>query len=1003
PEDVTAVTVLGQLFASGATVDWTAFYTAHAATRVDLPTYAFQRRRYWVDALAGGADITAAGLDAPQHPLLKAALTLADSDGVVLTGRLSPQEHSWAAENDVLGTALFPTAGFAELILAAGVFVGCDGVSELNTTVPLVLSEHQVPALQVSLAPAGEDGSRTVSVHSQGKDADAPSTLHATATLTAAPQPPSAELTQWPPPGASVVDADEARAALLKRGYGHGPALNALAALWRRGGEVFAEVTLPPEQESTAEGFTVHPVLWEAAALLRHLLADADEGTSLPLQWTQVSRHAPGASTLRVRAARTAAADATDAVSLDLADPVGAPVLSVRSVTSAPLTQDTLALATGVRPDVLFRPQWQDVSPPPGAPTKETWAVLGTGQPSTLGHSPAPLYADIDSFAQAFTGGDAPEQTVLLSYAPAEDASGDVLSDTRTVLERVRSALQSWSADPRLAAARLVVVTEGAVSASGTAGLAQAALRGLVASAQAENPGRFALVDLDGSEASRTALPAALALLREGETDVALHEGQPLVLRLTAADTTIPASDTVTIRPAATTGTGTTGTSRPLLADGTVLVTVGTGGHGLPLARHLVDHHDVRQLLLACDPAAPAPDVSGLRERGAHVSVHTCDLTSRPDLARVIAAVPDEHPLTAVVHTALTPANGLFEAMTHDRVETALLPRAGAAWHLHELTRGTDLAAFVLLSSSTGLLHGVGQANQAAAATFLNALAHYRRAQNLPALSLAYGPWSTGHEDTPDAAQRQRAAELGTPYLDTGEGLGLFDQALTMTGGGDSGESVLVPLRLDRGALHARPEELPAVLRAIVRIPRTTTADTGRQLRRRLLSLTASERGRQLLDLVRAQVAAVLGHTSVAAVEPERAFKDLGFDSLAAVELRRRLDRITGLSLSATLVFDHPNSRAAADYIDGLILPEDGEGPAQEVLGEVDRLEALLSALTTEAAGPDQERITSRLEALLRNWHDAREGAAPNESGADYESATDEELFDVLDSELGIA
>ncbi|MDQ1041758.1 acyl transferase domain-containing protein/acyl carrier protein [Streptomyces sp. V3I8] len=1054
PEDVTVLTALGGLFASGAAVDWDAFYAGHGAERVELPTYAFQRERYWLDALAGGTDLSAAGLEAPRHPLLKAALTLADGDGLVLTGRLSPREHPWATGHDVLGTALFPPAALAELVLAAGAYAGCESIGELHTTAPLVLSGDQMPALQVTLAPAGEDGSRTVRVHSRSPHPHIPATVHATATLAGGPPPAPADLTQWPPPGASALDTGEARAALLAHGYGAGPAPDALTALWRRGDEVFAEVTLAPELHTGTEDFTVHPVLWEAATLLRHLLPGAGEGPSLPLHWRQVSRHAPGATTLRVRAARTtgtdtgtepsavSAASAASAVSLDLADTAGTPVLSVASLTCAPLTPDTLAAATGVRPDVLLYPQWQDAAAPAGAPAHPSWAVLGQDPLRALGDSPAPLHADIDSFAQHLTGQDTPGQDtpgqmLLLGAAPGQDAPGDVLAAARTVLEHVRAALHSWAGDPRLATARLVVVTEGAVSAHSATGLAQAAVRGLVTAAQAENPGRFALVDLDGSAASRAALPAALALLDEGESDVALHEGRPLVCRLTPADTTpapaapvAPASatpapaasgsglSTASGLAAAGTGFGAVGEAGPLPAHGTVLVTVGVDGHGLPLARHLIGHHGVRRLLLACDPAAPAPDVSGLRESGAHIDVHTCDLTSRAALAGVLAAVAHEHPLTAVVHTALTPANGLLEAMTRDRVESALLPRAGAAWHLHELTAGQDLAAFVLLSSSTGLLHGAGQANQAAAATFLDALARHRRAQGLPALSLAYGPWAT-HEDAPDAAQRRRAAELGTPYLDTGEGLALFDHALTTTGtatttgtgsGSDSGsgEGVVVPLRLDRGALYARGDDLPAVLRALVRIPRTTpatraTADTGRQLRRHLLTLTAPERGRRLLDLVRAQVAAVLGHPSAGAVEADRAFKDLGFDSLAAVELRRRLERTTGLTLPATLVFDHPNSRAAADHIDALVLPEEDESAARQALGEIDRIEALLGPLSAQSAPGDQERITSRLEALLRTWHDARQDTAPPESGAGYTSATDEELFDVLDSELGIA
>ncbi len=312
-----------------------------------------------------------------------------------------------------------------------------------------------------------------------------------------------------------------------------------------------------------------------------------------------------------------------------------------------------------------------------------------------------------------------------------------------------------------------------------------------------------------------------------------------------------------------------------------------------------------------------------------------CDLTDREAVSRALAAVPAEHPVRAVVHTAATASNGLFEAMDRERVESALLPRAGAAWHLHELTRDHALTAFVLLSSSTGLLHGVGQANQAAAATFLDALARHRRAQGLPALSLAFGPWNTGAVVPEEEVVRAR--ELGIPYLDADEGTELFDRALALAlapTDGSADDEVLFPLRLDHHALRARAEELPAPLRGLVRAPRRPSgADTGRELRRRLSRLSPDERVRRLLDAVRAEVAAVLGHGSGADVDPGKAFQDLGFDSLAAVELRNRLATLTGMTLQPTLVFDHPTPAALAGHLAAAIAPS-GESPSGEESAE---------------------------------------------------------------------
>ncbi|MFR9800454.1 KR domain-containing protein [Streptomyces sp. MS06] len=1006
-EDSTAVTALAELFASGADVDWDGFYAGRDATRTDLPTYAFQRKRYWIDAQAGAGNITSAGLDTADHPLLGAAITLADNDGIVLTGRLSADALAWVGDNDVLGSVLFPTAGFVDLALSAGEHVGCDGLSEFRTEVPLVLTGQTAPTLQVSVGAADESGARRVTVHSRSQDVDTPDVLHGTGTLTTgADASPAADLTVWPPAGALAMDVEEAQRVLFERGYGHGAALGALSALWRRGDEVFAELTLDAEEQA-AEGCAVHPALLEAAGLLRHVAVESDNAATLPRVWTGVSRRASGTATLRACLARTSGADGADSVALDLADAAGDPVLSVRSLTAAPVTEEQLArTAAGTRPNSLYRLTWQDVSQDSAASAVPTWAVLGDPDPRSTGEAHTPSFDGVGAFAEAVERGDTAEQTVLLAARTAAEDSKDVLAGTRSTLDRVREAMHSWVTDLRLGAARLVVVTEGAVAARDARGLTQAALRGLVTSAQAEHPGRFGLVDLDGSTESRAALPAALAVVNAGEPDVAVREGRILVSRLRTVEP-VPRS------PSATSGESTllspsssfSSSSSWAAADGTVVVTVGVEGHGAPLARHLVDHHDVRHLLLLVDESAAVPDTDALEAEGVQVTRRVCDLTDREAVSRALAAVPAEHPVRAVVHTAATASNGLFEAMDRERVESALLPRAGAAWHLHELTRDHSLTAFVLLSSSTGLLHGVGQANQAAAATFLDALARHRRAQGLPALSLAFGPWNTGAVVPEEEVVRAR--ELGIPYLDADEGTELFDRALALAlapTDGSADDEVLFPLRLDHHALRARAEELPAPLRGLVRAPRRPSgADTGRELRRRLGRLSPDERVRRLLDLVRAQVAAVLGHASAATVEPDRAFKDLGFDSLAAVELRRRLDRTTGLSLSATLVFDHPTSRAAAEYIDGLILPDADDSPAQEALGGIDRLEAVLAALASGSAGRDHERITSRLEALLRTWRDTQEGGSADEPTTDYESATDDELFDVLDSELGIA
>ncbi|MEU3572850.1 phosphopantetheine-binding protein, partial [Kitasatospora sp. NPDC036755] len=290
-------------------------------------------------------------------------------------------------------------------------------------------------------------------------------------------------------------------------------------------------------------------------------------------------------------------------------------------------------------------------------------------------------------------------------------------------------------------------------------------------------------------------------------------------------------------------------------------------------------------------------------------------------------------------------------------------------------------------------LHGLGRAAEAAADAHLDALAAERRAAGAPALALALGPWDAGRPA--DEALHARMARFGTPVLTDREALALFDAAL------GTGEPALAALHLDRAALRARAGEPVGPLAGLLGTQGTAAAADaeGARLVRRLLKLPAAEREGALLALVRRHVADVLGLAAPEAVEPDRAFQELGFDSLAAVELRRRLEAATGLRLPATLVFDHPNALATAGLLAVSITPVEAD-PAALLLDDIDRLEAALHALgDADAAHP---RIAARLDALARRWHDAGGPAADGADAVrDTEFASDDELFDILDGELG--
>ncbi len=411
-----------------------------------------------------------------------------------------------------------------------------------------------------------------------------------------------------------------------------------------------------------------------------------------------------------------------------------------------------------------------------------------------------------------------------------------------------------------------------------------AAVRGLVRSAQSEHPGRFLLVDTDSEDVPWGALLAA------DEPQIALRDGVAYAPRLVPAET--PATDDTPDH------------------EGTWLITGGTGGLGALLARHLAEHGHKRLLLVSrSGPAAAGADilVADLAALGCDATVAACDVADRDALEVLLATVPD---LTGVVHAAGVLDDSTLEAMTPGQVHNVLRAKVDAARHLHELTTGLD--AFVLFSSAAAVLGSPGQGNYAAANAYLDALAQQRRADGLPGQSLAWGLWATSSAMTGDlgAGGVQRLNRLGLTALSDEQGLQLFDRALS------TDAPLLVTAGLDTGALQAQARlgTLPTLLRALVRTPQRRRRAGAGSLAQRLAALPEDQWAATISELVREQVAAVLGHDAQA-IDSERTFKDLGFDSLTAVELRNRLKHVTGLALPATLVFDHPTPAASAAFL----------------------------------------------------------------------------------------
>ncbi|MGW7298175.1 type I polyketide synthase [Streptomyces sp. NPDC054829] len=999
PEDIALATALATLHVHGAGPDWAAYFAGRPVRRAELPTYAFQRSRHWLDAEPVTADLAAAGLAAGDHPLLAAGTALAGGDGYLLTGRLSLSTHPWLADHAVSGTAVLPGTAFLELALLAAERVGCPAVDELTLEAPLALPEQGAVHVQVTVGAPGEDGGREVSVHTRPDDAtdDEPWTRHAVGRLT--PEPTAEEqapLTVWPPQGAEPVAVDGLYDRFAEGGFAYGPAFQGLTAAWKHGDTVYAEIAPPAEVAADAARYGLHPALLDAAVQTVGLTPAADSAV-MPFSWTGVRLHTHGADALRVKLTRTG----PDTVTLHATTPDGRAVATVGALTLRPLP-DASRLGDRRAARHLHEVDWVT---PAAAPARITgaWAVLGDDEAVdaalTATGITAARHTDPASLAAAVAAGDTPAPATVLAALGEDTDWTDPAALSRTTGHALR-LLQDWLADDTFQAARLVLVTRRAMTVHDgdhAPDPVAAAVWGLVRTAQFENPGRFVLVDWDGAQESHAALTAALGF---DEPQLAVRKGEVRVPRL--------------VRTTALTGGADDGTGLLLDADGTVLVTGATGALGGLLARHLVTRHGARNLLLV---GRRGPDAPGARELvdelsalGARADLVACDTADRDALAALLATVPAERPLTAVVHTAGVLADGVIGSLTQEHLDTVLAAKVNSALHLHDLTRGSELRAFVLYSSLAGIFGGAGQGNYAAANAFLDALARQRRAQGLPAQSLAWGLWEERSAMTGklDGADLRRMARGGVVPMPSEQALELFDAAVA------TDRAVLVPARFDTAGLRTPDGEVPALLRSLVRpvpgrrtgtAPAAEGAGTAERLRERLAGLDAEARFGLLVDLVRDHAAAVLGYADSDAVDAERGFLEMGFDSLTAVELRNRLTAATGLRLPATLLFDYPTPVGLARHLREQTAPG-AAASVQPVLAQLDLLEGVLE----EIAGDESVRSTlaGRLRGLLTRL-DGPTGTAVGDPAAEpalaveerLESASDDDLFDFIDRQFG--
>ncbi|MFD0146383.1 SDR family NAD(P)-dependent oxidoreductase [Streptomyces sp. NPDC127129] len=640
--------------------------------------------------------------------------------------------------------------------------------------------------------------------------------------------------------------------------------------------------------------------------------------------------------------------------------------------------------------DALFTVEWEaaagrdDVRP-------RRWGVLAT---QADGVEPGLIAEEFDG-VEEFDGIEAAAAAAQVDALVVLWGPGDLSEPVTSVHDAAARALelvQQALADERLPGLPLVVLTRGAVSAvpGDVTDPAAAAVWGLLRSVQTEHPGRIVLVDTDGAASTQQLSSLLASVLAGGMSETALRQGAVLTPRLRP------------LRRRAAAGAA----DRPTWsATGTVLITGGTGLLGAAVSRHLVVEHGVTSLLLVGRGGEQTTEAAELavelKELGADVTLAACDVADRDALAALLSGLPADRPLTGVVHAAGVLDNGLFETLTPDRLQAVLRPKVDGAWNLHELTRDSDLTAFVLFSSTVGVFGGPGQSNYAAANAGLDALAHHRQAHGLPATSIAWGLWEEGGiNGRLDGKDLDRFARSGFRATTRAQGLALFDRSLA------SGAPAVVATPLDESEIR-NGGRIPHLLRTVLssgperHAPEPSSPEqppTQQSATEQLAMLSPVEREQWALALVRTEVASVLGHASPEAVTSERSFQDLGLDSMTGVELRNRVNGATGVRLPATVVFDHPSPAALAGHLLERLGPIAGTA-ARSALAELDKVDALLAAEPPQRE--ERAELTARLQALMARVKGPDAGSPAREEDDPLASASAEELFSFIDSQLG--
>ncbi|MCX4791424.1 amino acid adenylation domain-containing protein [Streptomyces sp. NBC_01221] len=935
---------LAELHVRGVPVDWDGYFALFGGSRVALPTYAFQRERFWFEPPLPRE--VGAGLNPTGHPLLGGGVEIAGTELSLFTHVVATDQPAWVQEHQVMDTVLFPGTAFFEVIRAAGdaALEGDWDVSDVVFAWPLAIAPGAPVRLQVTVG-AANGGTRPVKIYSSPDGADGAWQLHVEGSLTPATEAGTVAVTAGalPPQGAEPLDVPALYRELASAGYGFGPTFQGVKEAWQTDGTVWARVALSDSEQRSATGYTLHPALLDSAMqsflMTQRLRNPGSEDAFVPYEAERLSVRVKGLAEVWVRVAEFELGEGEFWGSLDIFDSEGGHVghlhrLHARRIDRAVLRRLSAAGVDRFRFDIDWRHvdtgdvelggSWGMLTPAGDVPwAREAKTALARAGIQLIKVQDLEDAEDLDGLVCLWDS-DAPVPDQAHAFAAR-------------ALEQLGEAIGSDFRAP------LVWVTRRAVGTGAddlVSGPGAGPLWGLMRTALNEHPElNLRLIDIGGQEADRKALAAALML--EAEPECAVRDGEVLVPRLVRAGKEASASQERFVRP-----------------DGAVLVSGGVGDLGRRVARRLAGTHGVRDLVLTSRRGTETPGaqalVDELSELGATATVVACDAADRDDVAAVLALFGEKRPLRGVVHAAGVLDDGLLTDLTPERLDSVLRPKVDGLWHLHELTLGMELDFFVMFSSISSVMGTPGQSNYAAANAFMDALAHLRRAEGLPATSVAYGPWEgEGMAAGLSEFDRARFAQLGLDRLTPDEGLELLELASR------SGLPLTVAAALDLNRVQDYFEDrggIPPLFRALLDSDAggRSPADGGADLRKLLGEASPEEYPAVVLHTVRAEVAKTLGFASPEAVGVDLPLRDIGFDSLSAVLMRNQLTNLTGLALPARIAFDHPNLVALSEFLLEKLLEsglDAASGPGIAT-GTGTRTRTLATE-AADAAGPD--------------------------------------------------